>query len=382
MQNFDSNKYDSVRELTKVSTSCCQHNVLFIKDDLSHTFVQEFHSLESEDGSSIEAEPVNQSSRRIAQNVSFVTGTKELDEIENDQKDSISLVKNAKYDQDSIVFVASTNKKPASPCSPITQMELPWKDEVAFYDVQPGFTTTEEPSTVVQCLKKAAHVLNAQIKDTEPWNFKVSCLCAAEEVQFSLHLFQVNSSEATCSVEFVQQKGDESKFVCISDWLIDNWEYFISDAWTSINDVKNLPFEWTQSRESRNFAISTTQANTLIEELNADLHPETLYEITREIKDHCRHSGNRKQFQQQDHSGFLKGIKWMLLDSDEIARFAVFILLQFAENMNKDDSNELFQTTYETNTFKLAVSSLAQDEGSVWTRDSARKLLTSHLFRP
>ena len=67
---------------------------------------------------------------------------------------------------------------------------------------------------------------------------------------------------------------------------------------------------------------------------------------------------------------------------DEIARFAVFILLQFAEDMDKDDNKELFQTTYMQYTFKLAVSSLAQNEDSAWTQDLARQLLASNLFRP
>lgn len=284
--------------------------------------------------------------------------------------------------QDSVVFVHSPNKEPASPCPPITQLELPCKEEEAFLSVHPGFTTTKEVGMVAQCLKKALHVLNGHITKSGPWNLSVLCLCAAESVQFGINFFQIKSTEKMCSVEFVQEIGDESKFVCISDWLLDNWEYFASESWATVDDVMNLPFEWTQSRESRKFAISVTEAKTLMKELNTDLHPETLYEITRELKDHCRHSGNRARFLEQDQSGFLKGIKWMLLDSDEIARFAVFILLQFAEDMDKDDNKELFQTTYMQNTFKLAVSSLAQNEDSAWTQDLARQLLASNLFRP
>jgi hypothetical protein len=253
---------------------------------------------------------------------------------------------------------------PLSPSSYSDKVDVPQKESCSYFCVNPSIPSRQSPTKIMDTLKAALLNFDCDFEVVKQWSIKVNLLCVAEEIAFTIELTRaadaLSSSQDSYEIDFVRQFGDETKFVELAE--------YIRSLCSEIDD-EALPFlskslePWLDAKQEiagRRHAIKEKEAASLIQELNAELHPDTLFEVTKMIKDHCRHKGNRKLFLQADHKNFLKGLKWMLTDCEEVARFGVFILLQFAKDQGVDGADEcdlslssFFMSPYDKSSFAL-----------------------------
>jgi hypothetical protein len=259
----------------------------------------------------------------------------------------------------------ATNSKmllsPLSPSSYSDKVDVPQKEQCSFFCVNPTMPSRQSPTKIMDTLKAALLQLDCDFEIVERWTYKVNLLCVAEEIVFDMQLFRVAKDEF--EVDFSRRRGDETKFCELVEYI----RSLCSDI-----DDEALPFltksldPWLDAKQEitgRRYAMKEKEALTLIQELNADgIHPETLYEVAKVVKDRCRHKGNRKLFLQADHASFLKGLKWMLTDcSEDMARFAVFIMQQFAKDCadgGESSVSSFFVSPFDKSSFALLLDQL------------------------
>lgn len=246
---------------------------------------------------------------------------------------------------------------PLSPSSYSDKIDVPQKESCAFFCVNPSIPSRQSPAKIMDTLKAALLNFDCEFEVVKQWSIKVNLLCVAEELVFTIELSHLRGSKENYEIDFLRQSGDEAKFVELAE--------YIRSLCSEIDD-EALPFlskslePWLDAKQEvvgRRHAIKEKDAANLIQELNADLHPDTLYEVSKVVKDHCRHKGNRKLFLQADHKNFLKGLKWMLTDCEEVARFGVFILSQFAKDIGIDGedsyASSFFVSPFDKSSFAL-----------------------------
>ncbi|RLN72969.1 hypothetical protein BBJ28_00020905 [Nothophytophthora sp. Chile5] len=268
------------------------------------------------------------------------------------------------------VFVLDAKKQsmassPLSPAACSAAVAVPEKDcwDAVFSAANPSFPSRANPDKIVASLQRALASFDCAVRVERQWTLRVSWLCVAEEIAFSIQLSQ-QRGDSTYEVDFRREVGDETVF----HELVECIRARCSDV-----DLEPLFFmettldPWLDAKQElagRRYAIRDTEAALLIKELNADLHVDTLYEVAKVVKNHCRHRGNRRMFLEADRDGFLQALKWMLADSEVLARFAVFILQQYAKDTREgaDESAELFSSAFERNSFALLLSEVETRE--------------------
>ncbi|KAF1330745.1 hypothetical protein FI667_g4798, partial [Globisporangium splendens] len=271
---------------------------------------------------------------------------------------------------DSALEAASSKmlSSPLSPSSYSDKVDVPQKEQYSFFCVNPTMPSRQSPTKIMDTLKAALLQLDCDFEVFERWCYKVNLLCVAEEIAFDIQLFRVAKDEY--EIDFSRRRGDETKFCELAEYI----RSLCSDI-----DDEALPFlaksldPWLDVKQEitgRRYAMKEKEALTLIQELNADgIHPDTLYEVTKVVKDRCRHKGNRKLFLQADHASFLKGLKWMLTDySDDVARFAVFIMQQFAKDCADGEESSVssfFVSPFDKSSFALLLDQLLDRQRGV-----------------
>ncbi|DAZ98126.1 TPA: hypothetical protein N0F65_003112 [Lagenidium giganteum] len=241
----------------------------------------------------------------------------------------------------------------------------------------------------METLEKALGAFECKFAATNKWRLVVSFLCAAEEVAFTIQLAQSRGAGEKYHIEFLRTSGDEAMFVEIVEAVrahcadIDNdpMLFLASKSLSAWLDGK-------QDLTGRRYAIKSNEASILIQEMNADLHVDTLYHVARTVKNHCRHKGNRQLFMDADRKALILGLKWMLSDSDELARYAMFILLQFAKDQTNGDSEgsaAFWSSPCERSDCVLLLDMLAArddtaDFGASWTKAMAHELQQSLIM--
>ncbi|KAG7399651.1 hypothetical protein PHYBOEH_008294 [Phytophthora boehmeriae] len=253
----------------------------------------------------------------------------------------------------------------ASPLSPSGAVEVPVKEgwDSVFSAAYPSFPSTATPDKIMASLQTALTPFECAVRVENRWTLRVSWLCVAEEIAFNISLAQEQGhSTRQYEVSFRREFGDEAVFL----QLVECVRARCSDV-----DLEPLFFAestlepWLDAKQElkgRRYAIADTEAAQLIKEMNAQLDAETLYEVVKMVKNHCRHRGNRRLFLEADRSGFVQALKSMLADSEVLARFAVFILLQFAKESCEDGSGDIFSSAFERNSIELLLSELETRE--------------------
>lgn len=273
-----------------------------------------------------------------------------------------------------------------SPLSPSAAVEVPVKEgwDSFFGSAFPSFSSISDPEKIMLTLQNALQAFECSVRTENHWTLRVSWLCVAEEIAFSISLSREQNNEKRYEVAFRREFGDEMAFHELVECIrarcseVDAEPLFFAEStlepWLDAN----------QELTGRKYAIRDTEAAQLIKEMNAELDVETLYEVTKMVKNHCRHHGNRRLFLETDRSGFVKAIKWMLADSEVLARFAAFILLQYAKESQDGESVELFSSAFERNSVEILLSELefreSESSCSQFTMPMLAEIQQSRIF--
>lgn len=281
------------------------------------------------------------------------------------------------------VFVPTQIKAATSPLSPAAfGEEMPVKDEYSahsFLRVNPTFSSRAAPLAVMTALERALSGFeDCSFQRQGLWAFRVSWVCVAEELSFSVALSRPAGGDSSAvEVDFLLRSGDEAKFVEIADCVRAQCADVDSDVEAILLAGKTLE-PWIDARQElrgRRFAISETEAAELVADLNAELHADSLYEVAKLVKTHCRHRGNRRLFLRSDlRAGFVRALRWMLADNEELARFGVFIMQQLSQDEDAADGS-LFSSAFERNSIALQLESLAERETSEACSRATRKMV-------
>ncbi|RLN49944.1 hypothetical protein BBJ29_001698 [Phytophthora kernoviae] len=276
--------------------------------------------------------------------IPFEFTTASMDHLET--LDNLSFFPTAKQPAgDQQQYQSKQKQMTASPLSPSGAVEVPVKEgwDSVFSAAYLSFPSTANPEKIMTSLQNALTPFDCTVRIENRWTLRVSWLCVAEEIAFSVSLVQEQGhSRPQYEVAFRREFGDEAVFLQLVECVrarcsdVDMEPLFFAEAtlepWL---DAK-------QELKGRRYAIADTEAAQLIKEMNAQLDADTLYEVIKVVKNHCRHRGNRRLFLEVDRSGFTQALKWMLADSEVLARFAVFILLQYAKESGDDESDDIF----------------------------------------
>jgi predicted RNA-binding protein len=280
--------------------------------------------------------------------------------------------------------------------------EIPQKFHTDFLSTNPSFTSKQNPFQIIQVLKKTlvntsmCHLLTDDDENNSKWSIKVSTLSAAEEICFFIqlskfflpymehqHQQQQQQQQQQYQIDFYLLSGDEIRFVQFCEYIC---QLYDQDEICSPNKMDAVILDdWMdESKElkGKQFAIDQEEAKLLLEEINTPngLHPETLYEITKKFKDNCRHAGNRQLFYEHHYEELIQALEWMLSDIDEIARFALFILLQFGKKQNQP-SIVFFQRPIDKSNFQVTIQKLQQETIHPWTLELITKVFEkTNLF--
>ncbi|GMF37056.1 unnamed protein product [Phytophthora fragariaefolia] len=276
---------------------------------------------------------------------------------------------------DSFSLFTAGNKQPemhlakhkqvmASPLSPSAAVEVPVKEgwDSFFGSAFPSFPSYAAPEKIMATVQDALKPFECSVRVENSWTLRVSWLCVAEEIAFSISLSKEQSGEGyKYEVAFRREMGDEMVFHQLVECVrarcsdVDAEPLFFADS------TLEPWLDATQELKGRRYAIRDTEAAQLIKEMNAELDADTLYEVAKMVKNHCRHHGNRRLFLETDRPGFIQALKSMLADSEVLARFAAFILLQYSKEPS-DESVELFASAFERNSVELLLSELEYRE--------------------
>ncbi|POM66075.1 Hypothetical protein PHPALM_18124 [Phytophthora palmivora] len=247
----------------------------------------------------------------------------------------------------------------ASPLSPSAAVEIPIKEgwDSFFGSAFPSFPSFANPEKIMTTVQNALQPFECSVRLENHWTFRVSWLCVAEEIAFSISLSK-EQSEDKYEVAFRREFGDEMTFHQLVECIRARCGEVDAEPLFFAESTLEPWLDAKQELKGRRYAIRDTEAAQLIKEMNAELDAETLYEVAKMVKNHCRHHGNRRLFLEADRSGFVQAIKWMLADSEVFARFAAFILLQYAKESCHNENTELFSSAFERNSVELLLSEL------------------------
>lgn len=243
---------------------------------------------------------------------------------------------------------------PLSPSSYSAKVDVPQKESASYFCVNPVLSSRAAPSVIMAALEAALRQFECEFEVVQHWTIRATLLCVAEEIAFTLSLARVGAD--AYEVDFLHRSGDETKFVHIAEHLRALCADIDDDALPlCLQEPLDAWFDATQELTGRQYVIKDKAARELLATLtSSDQHPDTLYEFAKTLKDHCRVKQNRKLFVQSDRAGLLETLKWLLGDSDECARFGVFILAQFAKDCSSGSADaSLFETPFDKSAFML-----------------------------
>jgi hypothetical protein len=270
----------------------------------------------------------------------------------------------------------SSNDHPAAH----TELEIPRKAALASPFLPSNtFPSHASPSAIVETLSSALSALECEFTVVDAATITAACLTVAEEVSFTIRLWRLDAQAvaAPYEVEFVLQRGDELQFSDLFECLRARCAAIDADADAGVNlfaadsDCDSEPFmDATRDLVGRRYAIRQEEAQALLDDLNCVyLHPEALYEVARAVKNHCRHKGNRALFLDTDRAHLLQALQWMLADSDDLARFALFVLLQFARDGADGDAEAaaFVASAFDKSQFSMLLDALQSRESTCRT---------------
>ncbi|KAL3674251.1 hypothetical protein V7S43_000209 [Phytophthora oleae] len=314
----------------------------------------------------------------------FTTGS--MDQFED--IDSFSLYSGKQQSTVEFELNSSSNMKQvaASPLSPSAAVEIPVKEgwDSFFGSAFPSFSSIADPEKIMTTLQNALKAFECSVRVENPWMLRVSWLCVAEEIAFSISLSREQNVEGQYEVTFRREFGDEVAFHELVECIRARCSEVDAEPLFFTESTLEPWLDASQELTGRRYAIRNTEAAQLIKEMNAELDVDTLYEVTKMVKNHCRHHGNRRLFLETDRSGFVKAIKWMLADSEVLSRFATFILLQFAKESRDGESVELFSSAFERNSVEILLSELefreSESNCSQFTMPMLAEIQRSRIF--
>ncbi|KAG6609090.1 putative protein phosphatase [Phytophthora cinnamomi] len=253
----------------------------------------------------------------------------------------------------------------ASPLSPSAAVEeVPLKEgwDSFFGSAFPSFPSFAAPEKIMTTVQNALKPFECCVRVENCWTLRVSWLCVAEEIAFSISLSKLQGQDGDkYEVAFRREFGDEMVFHQLVECVRARCSDVDAEPLFFAESTLEPWLDAAQELKGRRYAIRDTEAAQLIKEMNAQLDADTLYEVAKMVKNHCRHHGNRRLFLETDRSGFVQALKSMLADSDVLARFAAFILLQYAKE-SCDEGVELFSSAFERNSVELLLSELEHRE--------------------
>ncbi|TYZ66326.1 hypothetical protein PybrP1_012480 [[Pythium] brassicae (nom. inval.)] len=249
-------------------------------------------------------------------------------------------------------------KSPLSPSSYAETIDVPVAPRDAFFQSNPRIPSSHSPAKIMAALQAALRTLDCDVEVIRQWTLRVSLLCVAELLTFSIDLSRVADAPGSYVVDFSRRAGCETKFLELAEHIRFLCSDVDSEALPFFGDVLDPWVDAKQEISGRRFAISEALALSHLQLLNADgEHSETLYHAAKFLKDSSRHRGNRKLLLAADRKLLLKSLKWMLSSgADELTRFGVFILAQYAkdEAESRDDcAAPFFASAYEKSSFAL-----------------------------
>ncbi|KAE8899387.1 hypothetical protein PF010_g7028 [Phytophthora fragariae] len=249
----------------------------------------------------------------------------------------------------------------ASPSSPSAAVEVPLKEgwDSFFGSAFPSFPSFAAPEKIMAAVQDALKPFECSVRVENWWTLRVSWLCVAEEIAFSISLSKEQSGGdgEKYEVAFRREFGDELAFHQLVECVRARCSDVDAEPLFFAESTLEPWLDAAQELKGRRYAIRDIEAAQLVKEMNAQLDADTLYEVAKMVKNHCRHQGNRRLFLETDRSGFVQALKSMLADSEVLARFAAFILLQYAKD-SCDEGVELFSSAFERNSVELLLSEL------------------------
>lgn len=281
------------------------------------------------------------------------------------------------------------------------ESDVPLKDFSVFSDADHTFrcTSGHSPAKIMHTIKSALQYFDAvEVKeDAQQWRLDVSCLCVAEQIDFTIRLMRFGDDGSTgdrknFEVGFHHTSGDEARFLPLMECIRTRCREIDDEALLLLPFLDDTLEPWMDARQEitgRDAAIGAKDALELIKQLHADLHAKTLFEVAKEIKDHCRHKSSRTTFHRVDPKNFLTGIKGMLSSGSlDMSRFGVFILLQFAKDHDVRDRNDafspFFHSPYEKSSFAVLLNGVLEKHQKAacgaFTAEMVRRVQRSWLF--
>lgn len=266
--------------------------------------------------------------------------------------------------------------------------DVPLKEPSVFSNADHSFTCTggHSPAAIMHTLKQALAYLDAvDVRESaSDWRLDVSCLCVAEQIDFVVRLTRL--SDDSLEVAFHHTFGDEMRFLLLMECVRARCRAIDDDALSFLDDTLEPWMDARQDLSPHTAATSPADALALVRLLHADVHGDTLFEVAKELKNHCRHASSRVTFHRVDPKHFLAGLKGLLASpSLDLSRFGAFILLQFAtDDGARSRLSPFFHSPYEKSAFgALLTDVIAKHESVVcgaFTVDMVRTVQRSWLF--
>ncbi|CAH0480945.1 unnamed protein product [Peronospora belbahrii] len=197
---------------------------------------------------------------------------------------------------------------PVSPLSPSAAMGIPVKEgwESCFGSAFPSFSSFANHDNIMATLKITHMQPFACLVSVENhWTLRVSWLCVAEEIVFSIYLSKETSIGNKYEVAFCRDFGDEMVFHQLVECIRTRCSEVDAEPLCFAEPTLEPWLDASQELKGRRYAICDYEAAQLIEEMNSKLDINTLYEVAKMVKNHCRHHGNRRLFLEADRARFV-----------------------------------------------------------------------------
>ncbi|KAI9895600.1 hypothetical protein PsorP6_018366 [Peronosclerospora sorghi] len=209
-------------------------------------------------------------------------------------------------------------------------------------------------------------------------------LIAAEEIFFSAQLHRL-AMKSIIRVDFNLRSGDELKFLGLTDnirnecraidndviglpdlrlvlychcFALDLFRIIVIAPYTALPSIAmtdihcgvfilsglDIIADWSTPGEifSGSVSVDSQELSMLLLEINSECSPFTRYEVAKRLKELCQYDYNRCALADLLKDQFVRGLLSMLQDDNEyIVRFAIYTILNFADDMSTLNNLEL-----------------------------------------
>ncbi|TDH74206.1 hypothetical protein CCR75_004613 [Bremia lactucae] len=262
--------------------------------------------------------------------------------------------------------------------------EVPDAQEVNYHQVNPMFESSEPADVVFFTLYEAMQALDIKFSCGPDWTVHLCCdlysilklkrividviakmdayaVIAAEELSFKV-LLQRLAIKSTICVDFILISGDELKFLGLTDSIRKSCRSIDKDM-TGIPDLRflliiilltrcsaalvtsfDIMADWSMPRELSpgSLPVNLQELAMLLVDIDLKSSSSTRYEAAKRLKELCHYDSNRRALVDQLKEQFIMGLQAMLKDDNEnIVRFAIFIILNFADDATTLNNFEL-----------------------------------------